>query len=71
MKKVFAMLLAVLLLSSMACGRKVNTVETQETAAPVATEAPKAEVEAVRQAGPTMWWPTTAPRRAPRPIPIW
>ena len=51
MKKVFAMLLAVLLLSSMACGQKAGTVETQETAAPVATEIPKAEVEAVRQVG--------------------
>ena len=51
MKKVFAMLLAVLLLSSMACGQKAGTVETQETAAPVATEAPKAEAQAVRQVG--------------------
>ena len=50
MKKVFAMLLAVLLLSSMACGQKAGTVETQETAAPVATEAPKAEAQAVAEA---------------------
>ncbi len=51
MKKVFVMLLAVLLLSSMACGQKANTVETQQAAALVATEAPQAEVEAVRQVG--------------------
>ena len=51
MKKVFAMLLAVLLLSTLACGQKVSTVETQETAAPVATEASKAEAQAVRQVG--------------------
>lgn len=47
MKKVFAILLAVLLLSLPACGQKASTVETQETAAPVATEAP----QAVRQVG--------------------
>ena len=31
--------------------QKADTVKTQETAAPVVTEAPKAEVEAVRQVG--------------------
>lgn len=52
MKKLFAILLAVLLmLGLVGCGQKANTVETQETAAPVATEAPKAEAQAVRRVG--------------------
>ena len=52
MKKIFTILLAgLLMLGLAACGQKSSTVETQETAAPVATEAPKAEAQAVRQVG--------------------
>ncbi|MBQ6358957.1 MAG: hypothetical protein IJI97_08440, partial [Clostridia bacterium] len=52
MKKIFAILLAGLLMLGLAvCGQKSSTVETQATAAPVVTEVPKAEVEAVRQVG--------------------
>ncbi|MBQ3651887.1 MAG: hypothetical protein II959_05550, partial [Clostridia bacterium] len=52
MKKIFTILLAgLLMLGLAACGQKSSTVETQATAAPVATEIPKAEVEAVRQVG--------------------